>query len=161
MTAEHNDARRRSRTSWAVLTALGIVGAVILAHLPLYLNYRAERAALDELSRRGAWFPKTFGSSPWVYHVFGHRYARLYAWPRAVYIRGDHITDAGLVHLHPLPMLGRLDLARTCVTDAGIVALGRLPHLRALVLEDTEVTPAGIAALRKAIPNLWVNEQPP
>ena len=60
---------------------------------------------------------------------------------------------AGLVHLHRLPRLQRINLAGTNVTDAGLVYLKDLTHLKELTLTDTKVTDAGVAKLQKHLPN--------
>jgi len=69
------------------------------------------------------------------------------------HLRGDDLTDAGLVHLAGLKNVVTLHLAGTQVTDAGLVHLKGLSSLRRLHLERTGAGDAGLAHL-KALANL-------
>jgi len=63
------------------------------------------------------------------------------------------VSDAGLVHLKELPVLGYLGLAGTRVTDAGLEHLSGLTGLKILWLGDTQVTDEGVKKLQQALPN--------
>ena len=69
------------------------------------------------------------------------------------HLRGDALTDSGLMHLAGLKNVVTLHLAGTEVTDAGLAHLKGLSSLRRLHLEKTEVGDAGLAHL-KALGNL-------
>ncbi len=69
------------------------------------------------------------------------------------HLRGDALTDSGLVHLAGLKNVVTLHLAGTEVTDAGLAHLKGLSSLRRLHLEKTVVGDAGLAHL-KALGNL-------
>jgi hypothetical protein len=62
-------------------------------------------------------------------------------------LRGQPITDAGLVHLKDFTQLQALDLGETKVTDAGLVYLKGLTDLNSLDLPGTKVTDAGLENL--------------
>ena len=59
------------------------------------------------------------------------------------HLRGDVLTDAGLVHLTGLQNVVNLHVGGTQVTDAGLAHLKGLSSLRRLHLENTEVGDAG------------------
>ncbi|MBG31334.1 MAG: hypothetical protein CMI31_15255 [Opitutae bacterium] len=64
------------------------------------------------------------------------------------HLRGDVLTDAGLLHLARLQNVVILHLAGTEVTDAGLVHLKGLSSLRRLHLEKTGVGDTGLAHLK-------------
>ena len=69
------------------------------------------------------------------------------------HLRGDGLTDAGLVHLDGLQDVVNLHLGGTQVTDAGLVHLKGLSSLRRLHLENTGVGDAGLVHV-KGLANL-------
>src|SRR5262249_25386999 len=54
-----------------------------------------------------------------------------------------------------------LDLAGTRISDAGLVHLERLKSLRRLLIRSTRVRKAGVERLRRASPNLDVDDPVP
>lgn len=69
--------------------------------------------------------------------------------------------DAWLDLLSPFSELQTIKLAGTALTDAGLAKLADCRQLRTLDVRGTRVSAAGVAALRKALPNLVVEAQPP
>lgn len=69
------------------------------------------------------------------------------------HLRGEDLTDAGLVHLAGLTNLTNLHLGGTRVTDAGLANLKGLSSLRRLHLENTGLEGAGLVHL-KGLANL-------
>ncbi len=54
--------------------------------------------------------------------------------------------------------LRELSLARTQVTDSGLTHLRGLRELETLWLDNTQVTDTGINELKKALPNVYVDD---
>jgi Leucine-rich repeat (LRR) protein len=73
-------------------------------------------------------------------------------------LRGQPLTDAGLVHLKGLTSLQRLTLSGTKVTDAGLVHLKGLTSLKMLSLQKTKVTDAGVKDLQSALPKCYIGK---
>ncbi|MEM8864571.1 MAG: hypothetical protein AAGF31_03390 [Planctomycetota bacterium] len=73
-------------------------------------------------------------------------------------VSGTKCTDADIRHLAGLKSLEELVLSDSAVTDASIPTLVKLPNLRWIDLSSTRVTPAGLRRLRRAQPDLHVNE---
>jgi hypothetical protein len=66
---------------------------------------------------------------------------------RCVRIDSTYVTDAGLVHLKGLTKLESLDLEGTQVADAGLAYVGGLSKVRYLYLSDTQVNDRGLERL--------------
>jgi hypothetical protein len=64
------------------------------------------------------------------------------------HLRGDTLTDAGLVHLAGLRNVVNLHVGGTRISDVGLVHLKGLSSLRRLHLENTEVGDAGLSHLK-------------
>jgi serine/threonine-protein kinase len=64
------------------------------------------------------------------------------------FVRGTHLTDAGLEDLKDLNRLQWLQLAGTHVTDAGLKHLKDFKDLKVLILSGTRVTDAGLEHLK-------------
>lgn len=70
----------------------------------------------------------------------------------ALFIQGEHFTDAHLMEFVRLTKLEHLGLIRTAITDAGLPALYDSRTLRDLDLTRTAVTPEAVRALHDHIP---------
>jgi hypothetical protein len=77
---------------------------------------------------------------------------------RKLNLLGTKITDAGLRAIGALPNLEMLSLYRTAVTDEGLGHLHGLSNLRLLAVGETPVTKKGRAAIRRACPDLKVED---
>jgi internalin A len=73
-----------------------------------------------------------------------------------LWLIGNFVTDAGLVHLKRLTKLDWLDLGGTGVNDVGLEHLKGLTNLKSLSLRDTRVTDAGMDELKRALPGLTI-----
>jgi hypothetical protein len=71
---------------------------------------------------------------------------------------GTKVTDAGLAQLRGLAKLESLWLNGAAITDAGLEQLGGLTDLQVLMLKSTRVTKAGIDKLKRALPNLVIDQ---
>jgi internalin A len=77
---------------------------------------------------------------------------------RKLNLVGTKISDEGLRAIGALPNLEVLSLYRTAVTDEGLANLHGLPNLRFLAVGETPVTKKGKTAIRRACPDLKVEE---
>lgn len=71
---------------------------------------------------------------------------------------GKPLTDDDLVHVGRLTSLKYLSLFLTQITDAGLVHVRGLTNLRILHLEGTRVTDEGCQELKRALPNLTIEQ---
>ncbi len=65
----------------------------------------------------------------------------------SLYLRGRHLSDAGLVHLRGFKRLKTLYLSGQPVTNAGLAEVVSLKQLESLGLSSTQVTDAGLGSL--------------
>jgi len=77
---------------------------------------------------------------------------------RKLNLIGTKITDEGLRAIGALPKLEMLSLYRTGVTDAGLGHLHGLGKLRLLAVGESPITKKGRAAIRRACPDLKVED---
>ncbi len=77
---------------------------------------------------------------------------------RKLSLLGTKISNEGLRAIGTLPNLEMLSLYRTAVTDEGLAHLHELPKLRLLVVGETSITKKGRAALRRACPDLKIED---
>jgi hypothetical protein len=75
---------------------------------------------------------------------------------RILELQGTRISDAGLKNLQGMTQLIAIRLGNTGVSDAGLEPLEDLKSLQVLALRKTKVTDAGIAKLKKALPQLQI-----
>jgi hypothetical protein len=71
---------------------------------------------------------------------------------------GQHISDAGAVHLRNMPRLKYIHLADSQVGDAGLAVFAKLPNLEGLSMQRNRFTDAGVAHLagHPKLKNLWI-----
>lgn len=71
---------------------------------------------------------------------------------------GQHLTDAGVMHLRDMPRLTYIHLAMSQVGDRGMEALAKLPNLEGLAMQRNKVTDAGLAHLagHRKLKELWI-----
>jgi RNA polymerase sigma factor (sigma-70 family) len=77
---------------------------------------------------------------------------------RSIYLADTDVGDEGLKALTGMQELRTLDLSRTWVTDAGLKTLAALRQLRTVRVDATQVTDAGIAELKKALPQVEIQD---
>ncbi len=77
---------------------------------------------------------------------------------RVLQLEGNPITDVGLPYIEGLSRLRNLSLAKCPVGDAGLTSLAKLPELAYVCLNITRVSKERAAELRRARPNLEVDD---
>jgi Leucine-rich repeat (LRR) protein len=71
------------------------------------------------------------------------------------------LEDQALSQLAALPRLEQLNLYGNNISDAGLLHLAKCRSLKTLYVWQTEVSPAGIARLKKALPDLRIENESP
>ncbi|QDU28762.1 Leucine Rich repeats (2 copies) [Anatilimnocola aggregata] len=75
-------------------------------------------------------------------------------------LAGNDIGNAALINLPQWPRLEILDLSRTKLTDDAIPTLSQLQSCQKIFLSGTQISSAGKARLRRALPDLNIDDEP-
>jgi hypothetical protein len=123
--------------------------AIAVGALSLWIPYRREQQAINEIERWGG-VVTTYSGTDWLRRLVGEdrlRAVKVFDRVARVQLSGTSVVDVEIAQLVGLTNIEALYLDGTMVTDHGLADLGKLTNIESLSLRDTAVTDAGLARL--------------